>query len=208
MSDETPTERFEPPTAPLPQGAGGEASAVTTETEGPDRRMLIALIAIAAAILVALVVLIVVLVGNAGSNTAQPGPEITASESESPEPTPTETESPEPSVEPSTEPSATTAPPPPAQSPSFATFTGPDRATCPDTSSAVAITWTWSSTNAVNAWFGIGTNNAKAEPFESVPTTATYTFNYQCSEASQRYTVTLEDSAGRLTHKTVEIVRQ
>lgn len=208
MSDETPTERFEPPTAPLPRGAGAEASAVTTETEGPDRRMLIALIAIAAAILIALVVLIVVLVGNAGTNTAQPAPEVTASESESPEPTPTETESPEPSVEPSTEPSTTAAPPPPPQSPSFATFTGPNRATCPDTSSSVAITWSWSSTNAVNAWFGIGTNNAKAEPFESVPTTATYTFNYQCSEASQRYTVTLEDSAGRLTHKTVEIVRQ
>ena len=40
-------------------------------------------------------------------------------------------------------------------------------------SSSVAITWSWSSTDAVNAWFGIGTNNAKAEPFESVPTTAT-----------------------------------
>lgn len=208
MSDETPTERFEPPTAPLPQNAATDAGAVTTEKEGPDRRMLIALIAIAAAILIALIVLIVVLVGNAGSNTAQPTPEITASESETPTPTPTETESPEPSVEPSTEPSATAAPPPPPQSPSFATFTGPNRADCPDTSSSVAITWSWSSTNAVNAWFGIGTNNAKAEPFESVPTTATYTFNYQCSEASQRYTVTLEDSAGRLTHKTVEVVRQ
>jgi cytoskeletal protein RodZ len=208
MSDETPTERFEPPTAPLPAGAAGGAGAVTTDTEGTDRRMLIALIAIAGAILIALIVLIVVLVGNAGANTAQPAPEITASESESPEATPTETESPEPSVEPSVEPSATAAPPPAPQSPSFATFTGPNRATCPDTSSAVAITWSWSSTNAVNAWFGIGTNNAKAEPFESVPTTATYTFNYQCSEASQRYTVTLEDSAGRLTHKTVEVVRQ
>ena len=59
----------------------------------------------------------------------------------------------------------------------------------------------------MNAWFGIGTNNAKAEQFESVPTTATYTFNYQCSEASQIYTVTLEDSSGRLTHKTVTVKR-
>lgn len=208
MSDDTPTERFEPPTTPLP--AANATATSEPPAEGQKRGMLIALIAIAAAILLALVVLIVVLVGNAGgSPDAQPSPEASASES----PEPDESESPEPSDEPSDEPSeepsATTAPPPPPpQSPSFATFSGPNRATCPDTSSSVAITWSWSSTNAVNAWFGIGTSNAKAEPFESVPTTATYTFNYQCSEASQIYTVTLEDSAGRLTHKTVEIVRQ
>lgn len=206
MSDETPTERFEPPTAPLPSAD----SSTGAPDEKQKRGLLIALIAVAAAILLALIMLIVVLVSGQGDDTAGPAPVPTATESESPEPE--ETESPEPSDEPTEEPaaspSATTAPPPPPQSPSFATFSGPNRATCPDTSSSVAITWSWSSTNAVNAWFGIGTNNAKAEPFEQVPTTATYTFNYQCSEASQRYTVTLEDSAGRLTHKTVEIVRQ
>ena len=206
MSDETPTERVEPPTALLPSGDGEQP----TPEEKQKRGLLIGLIAVAGAILVALIVLIVLLVGGQGDDTAGPAPVPTASESESAEPE--ETESPEPTDEPTEEPaaspSATAAPPPAPQSPSFATFSGPNRATCPDTSSSVAITWSWSSTNAVNAWFGIGTNNAKAEPFESVPTTATYTFNYQCSEASQRYTVTLEDSAGRLTHKTVEIVRQ
>lgn len=213
MSDETPTERFEPVTSPLPT-AGANSGRSTTATEphaeaGSKRGILIALIAVAAAILIALVVLIVVLVGNAGPSDDQPVPEASASITESPSPTREETESPEPSDEPLTQPSAPAAPPPPpAQSPSFATFTSVDRATCPDTSSSVAITWSWSSTDAVAAWFGIGTDNAKAEPFESVPTTATYTFNYQCSEASQRYTVTLEDSAGRLTHKTVDIVRQ
>lgn len=215
MSDDTPTERFEPPTARLPHtgaSTGDSTGAVPGDAglepsgEGRNRGMLIALIAVAAAILIALIVLIVVVVGNAGPAGDQPAPEASATESESPTPTPTpeETES----AEPSSAPSATAAPPPAPQSPSFATFTGPDRATCPDTSSAVAITWSWSSTNAVNAWFGIGTTNAKAEPFESVATTATYTFNYQCSQPSQIYTVTLEDSAGRLTHKTVEIVRQ
>lgn len=213
MSDDTPTERFHPPTTPLPatDTAAVGATATTAAAPGQQKRgVIIALIAIAGAILIALIVLIAVLVGNAGQNDALPGPINTPSES----PTPDETESPEPSVEPSDEPSespsASTAPPPPAppQSPSFATFSGPSAAACPDESSSLAITWSWSSTNAVNAWFGIGTNNAKAEPFESVPTTATYTFNYQCSEASQRYTVTLEDSSGRLTHKTVVIVRQ
>lgn len=202
MSDETPTERFEQATTPLAQTA-----IAADPAERQNRGMLIALIAIVAAVLVALIVVIVLLVGNANSNSAQPSPETTESESASPEPT--ESESPEPSDEPSEEPSESpSTPPAPPQSPSFATFVGPSVADCPDTASAVAITWSWSSTNAVSAWFGIGTNNAKAEPFESVPTTATYTFNYQCSEASQRYTVTLEDSAGRLTHSTVIIVRQ
>lgn len=204
MSDDTPTERFEPPTAPLP--AATATTTIEPPTLGRQRGMLIALIAIAAGILLALVVLIVVLVGNAGSPEASPAPTATLSEALSP--TPEETESPEPSGEPSASPSATTPPPPPPQSPSFATFSGADRAACPDTSSAVAITWSWSSTNAVKAWFGIGTTDARAEPFESVPTTATYTFTYQCSEPSQIYTVTLEDSAGRVTHATVEIVRQ
>lgn len=202
---------MEPETVPLlTSSASDEPAEGATPEEKQKRGLLIALIAVAGAILVALIVLIVVLVGGQGDDTAGPAPVPTATESESPEPE--ETESPEPTDEPTEEPaaspSATAAPPPPPQSPSFATFTGPNRATCPDTSGSVAITWSWSSTNAVNAWFGIGTNNAKAEPFEQVPTTATYTFNYQCSEASQRYTVTLEDSAGRLTHKTVEIVRQ
>ncbi len=213
MSDDTPTERFDAPTEPLPEAEGALATpAEASGDEGQKRGMLIALLAIAGAILVALIVLIVVLLGNGGTDDAGPAPEFTTTES--PSPTPTETESPEPSdepsEEPSTEPSATAAPPPPPpppQSPSFATFNGPNKATCPDTSSSVEITWSWSSSNAVSAWFGIGTQNAKLQPFEQVPTTATYTFNYQCSEASQIYTVTLEDSSGRLTHKTVTVTR-
>lgn len=215
MSDDTPTERFDAPTEPLPAAGDTEADGpAPAEGEGDERQkrgILIALLAVGGAILIALIVLIVVLLGNAGSDDAGPVPEFTTTES--PTPTPIETETPEPSVEPSDEPSeepsATSAPPPPPpQSPSFATFNGPNKATCPDTSSSVEITWSWSSSNAVNAWFGIGTTNAKLQPFEQVPTTATYTFNYQCSEASQIYTVTLEDSSGRLTHKTVTVSRQ
>ncbi len=213
MSDDTPTERFEAPTEQLPEASATPTEGATTTTEeGSKRGMLIALLAIGGAILLALIVLIAILLGNGGSTDATPVPEFTTTES--PTPTPDETESPEPtetpSEEPSEAPSATAAPPPPPPpppSPSFATFSGPNKATCPDTSSSVEITWSWSSSNAVNAWFGIGTTNAKLQPFEQVPTTATYTFNYQCSEASQIYTVTLEDSSGKLTHKTVTVTR-
>jgi flagellar basal body-associated protein FliL len=211
MSDDTPTERFDAPTEPLPktaESADGEAAA---PEERQKRGLLIALLAVAGAILIALIVLIIALLGSNAADDDLPEPEVTTSET--PTPTPEETESPEPteepSEEPSDEPSATAAPPPPPpQSPSFATFSGPNKAACPDTSSSVQLTWSWSSSNATGAWFGIGTQNAKAEPFESVPTTATYSFNYQCSEASQIYTVTLEDSSGRLTHKTVTVTRQ
>ncbi len=206
MSDDTPTQRFDAPTEPLPKSEG-EAAA---PEERQKRGLLIALLAVAGAILIALIVLIVTLLGSNAADDDLPEPEITASET--PTPTPEETESPEPSEEPSDEPSeepsATTAPPPAPQSPSFATFSGPNKADCPDTSGSVQLTWSWSSSNATSAWFGIGTQNAKAEPFESVPTTATYSFNYQCSEASQIYTVTLEDSSGRLTHKTVTVTRE
>ena len=214
MSDDTPTERFDAPTEQLPEASATPADGATTTTEeGSKRGLLIALLAIGGAILLALIVLIAILLGNAGSTDQTPVPEFTTTES--PTPTPDETESPEPtetpSEEPSEAPSATAAPPPPPPppppSPSFATFSGPNKSTCPDTSSSVEITWSWSSSNAVNAWFGIGTSNAKLQPFEQVPTTATYTFNYQCSEASQIYTVTLEDSSGKLTHKTVTVTR-
>lgn len=216
MSDDTPTERFESPTptaptAPLPAADAAASTTAVSPDEKPKRGMLIALLSIAGAILIALIIIIVMLLNNGSDSNEQPAPEFTASESPSPTPTPDDTESPEPSETPSASPSATAAPPPPPpppQSPSFATFSGTNKATCPDTSSSVEITWSWSSANAVNAWFGIGTNNAKLQPYEQVPTTATYTFFYQCSEASQIYTVTLEDSSGRLTHKTVTISRQ
>ncbi len=63
----------------------------------------------------------------------------------------------------------------------------------------------WASADAVKAWFGVHTTDAKAEPYEEVPTTSTYTFNYQCGNDSEFYTVTLADAAGKLTHKTVTI---
>ncbi|UYN84618.1 MAG: hypothetical protein KIT89_05460 [Microcella sp.] len=205
--DDAPTEAFAAPTVPLPEqpAAGGEPPS----DERKNRTLLIALLSVAGAILLALIVLIAVLLGGQGDPEPAPLPTETLSESPTPSPEPTESESPEP--EPSEEPEASASapppPPPPPQSPSFATFSGPNKANCPDTSSSVEITWSWSSSNAVNAWFGIGTNNAKLQPYEQVPTTATYTFYYQCSEASQIYTVTLEDSAGRLTHKTVTATR-
>ncbi|MER3388937.1 MAG: hypothetical protein RJQ01_02785 [Microcella sp.] len=172
-----------------------------------QRALLIALIAVGAAVLLALIVLIVVLL-----NSDDGSPPVAT-----PTPTPTleETVTPDPSADPAPEvtPSdsgGSSAPPAPAppSGPTFATFSATDRAVCESDAGSVSITWSWSSTDAVRAWFGIGTTNAKAEPFEEVPTTASYVFTYQCSEPSQLYTVTLEDASNRLTSETVEVVRE
>jgi hypothetical protein len=55
---------------------------------------------------------------------------------------------------------------------------------------------------------GVGTSNAQAAPYESVPTTASGYSNlaYQCSEASQVYTVTISGPSG-VTHHSVTIER-
>ena len=208
--DDAPTEAFNAPTVPLPEQPGADAASEPSPgDERKSRTLLIALLSVAGAILLALIVLIAILLGGQGE--PEPAPVPTETVSESPTPEPTDTETPEPEPEPTEEPEASASappPPPPPQSPSFATFNGPNRATCPDTEGQVEVTWSWSSNNAVNAWFGIGTTNAKIGAYEEVPTTATYTFYYQCSVASQIYTVTLEDANGQLQHRTVTISRQ
>jgi len=205
MSDDAPTERFDAATAPLPRQDGAEVTSDEVSDGRSRRGMLITIIALAAAILVALIVVIVLLVQPPSDDEQPvplPTPTLTPSESLEPSESPEPVESESPVASPA--PSASSAP----SSPSFATFQPVDEAECADESGQAELTWSWSSTNASRAWFGIGTRNAKEAPFEEVATTATYTFWYQCSEASQLYTVTLEDSAGRLTHRTVEVVRQ
>jgi len=54
--------------------------------------------------------------------------------------------------------------------------------------------WSWSVEGAKTVWFGIGTLDARAEPYQTVPATATYEFAYQCSEESQTYTCLLNRS--------------
>ena len=71
-------------------------------------------------------------------------------------------------------------------------------------------TISWSSSNADHAYIGIDTLNAKDEPFNDGTLPAVYTFTdapFNCDQASQIYTVTLEDSAGLLAHQTVTITR-
>ena len=196
-SSDAPTVRFNQPPEPPQPPTGGPPS----EPSGRSRKLIILLSIIGGVILIAVIVLLTLLLSRGtGSDPLQtPSASPSASPSETPSPSPSET----PSASPSPSPSPSAAPAP--TGPTFATFTAPSAAGCTVANPESQMTFTWSSANAVKAWFGVHTTNAKAAPYEEVPTTATYSFNYQCSNSSEFYTVTLQDASGNLTHKTVTV---
>lgn len=210
MSDDTPTQAFDPRAADAPTerfaqpAAPNAGGAPPKNPENRPKTTIIVLSVIGGLLLIVVIVLLAILFarGLGGSPAPTPAVSTSPSASVSASPSASPSSSPSPSAEPSTAP-----PPPPPAGPTFATFTAPSAATCTDANPTSQITFTWSSTDAVKAWFGVHTTNAKAAPFEEVPTTATYTFDYQCSNDSEFYTVTLEDASGNLTHKTVTITK-
>jgi hypothetical protein len=140
----------------------------------------------------------------AASLSATPTASMSESPSESASPTASAspTPSPSPTPEPSPEPTETT----PA-GPQFTSFVAPGTAACPDESSTADVTITWTSSGAVKAWIGIATDNAKQEPYSEVPPSGAATLPFPCSNSSQVYTVTLEDAAGLLAHRSAMIER-
>jgi hypothetical protein len=120
--------------------------------------------------------------------SASPSPSVTPSPSETPEPSPTPTE---------------TTP----AGPQFTSFVAPSEALCPDEMTTADVTVTWTSSGAVKAWIGIATDNAKQEPYSEVPPSGSATLPFPCSNASQKYTVTLEDASGNLAHRSATVER-
>ena len=132
---------------------------------------------------------------------ATPTPTPSLTPTPTPTPTPTESSAPAP-------PAATPKPPPPPAGPAFTSFAVSPLSPDCSSASSVELTFAWSSTGATAGWIGVATTNAKTAPYDSVnPASGSYVLSYQCSEPSQTYTVTLEDSSGKLTHKTVTISR-
>ena len=196
MSDDTPTQRIDASTTSDPAGEAAKS-----------RTLLYVLIGIGVLLLVAVVVLIATLSGR-GQTGADPTPSASVSETPSPTPSVTETSS-SPSPEPSESEAAEEPPPPPAAVPGFDSFSAPSDAGCQEGDDQVQLTFSWSSDDAVRAYIGVKTNNAKAAMYEGdLPPVYTYmNLYYTCDQASQYYTVTLEDGAGHLTHKTVTITK-
>ena len=208
---DAPTERFATPsgrseTQPLPPPRVPQvprpvlAQPTATKSRGP----MIAFIVIVAVLLLALTLLLFNL-ATRGPETV-PAPVASPETSEAPTPTPTPTE-PEPEASPEPTPSEEPVADPGA---AFTTFS-PESGTpvsCPDETSSIPLTFEWTSTGATAAWIGVGTNDAKAEPYAEVDTSGVFTdISYQCSNPSEIYTVTLDDGAGTLTHATVTLER-
>ena len=213
--NDAPTERFattsgrsESDPLPLARGPQAPRPVLAEPTATKSRGPMIAFIVIAVVMLLALIVLLFNLANRDPSTVPAPVASAEVSAEPTPTPTPTETE-PEASADPTPEPTPSEEPVD-DQGAAFTTFS-PESGTpisCPDETSSIPLTFEWTSTGAEAAWIGVGTNDAKAEPFAEVDTSGVFTdISYQCANASEIYTVTLDDGAGTLTHATVTLER-
>lgn len=183
---------------------------MAADTSPSGNRNVTLLLTIIGALLVGILILLLVLVLRGGDAPAE-SPSAGPSASTSPSPSPSPSASPSPS-ETTTTTTTTTMTTTTTQAPSGPTFSSfsvnTSVAACPDEASQVELDFSWSSSNATAAWIGVATSNAKAAPYDGpLSPTGDYTLYYQCSNASQTYTVTLEDGDGRLAHKTSTITR-
>jgi len=192
---------------------------VREEPEEPRRRrgLLIALIALLAAIIIALVVVLVLAMSSSNSPAIEP----TATRSATPTPTPTEDVSPTPTPTPTPSASAdddddepAPAPPPPPPSGPDAriiSYTAPEVAGCyspeaPAYEPSVPLTFTWTTQNVSVVAFGIGTNDAINAPYTTdLPPSGSITVDYQCSNASQTYTLTVAGADGVHVSKSITV---
>ena len=173
---DAPTETLVPP--PPPPGAVDQ----TTGDEPPKKRskaLMITLICIGSALLLALIILLIVLLTSEGTTEPTPSPAPS-----SPSPTPSATPTPTPTK---------TEEPPAAAAPSIATYSVDKTQVDCAGGGTVGVTFSWATTG-VTLWFGVGTDDAKAEPFGTFPPTHTIDFDYQCGQPDlqQRYTITVE----------------
>ena len=205
MSDDTPTERFTPPT---PDRAVETQVSPSHDNEGKSRKLAIWLAVLGGLLLIAVVVLLALLFARgtdeaspAPTTTTTPTPEVTAIET--PSATPSET----PSSAPSTPPSPST--PPVSTGPVFNSFSPKNNSSvgCTTESGGTPVTFTWTSTGATEAAIGVGTLDAFTGFYEAgLPASGSYTLNYQCNLASQIYTVSIKGVSGQ-TNKTITLKR-
>jgi len=138
-----------------------------------SRAVLFTLIGVGVALLIAIVVLLVLLVTRDDEGAAvDPTTSPTATETESPSPEPTQ--EPEPQPEPTPE-------PPPAPSAIVSFTVDKTSAGCTSATDEPPITFNWNTTGT-SVDFGIGTERAEQNPYDSFPPVGGTTVAYQCSE--------------------------
>lgn len=194
-------------TRPVPREPTTERLGTASDQAAPGeprgaRRMTWWWVAIGVLALAVVVLLVLLLLRPGTAPIADPT--ATPTPSASPSATASDAPATPPPAEPTTEPTAT-----PVSGPVFTSFSAaPTIADCSGGATSVPLVFSWSSDGATEAWIGVGTTDAQAAPYESVPTTASDYANlaFQCSEESQVYTVTLSGPTG-ITHNSVTIVR-
>lgn len=78
---------------------------------------------------------------------------------------------------------------------------------CSGDSGQVLVTFTWTSTGANEAAIGVATSDAFAGPFQTgLPPSGSFDLNYQCSNESQIYTVSIRGNSGQ-TNKSITLHR-
>lgn len=206
MSDDTPTQKFDPmgdaPTEIIggPPVPPADAAGPVGEN-GKSRRLLIILASVGGALLLAVLILLVLLLTRGGGTPAP-------SESPTPTPTPSSTPSvtPSPSPTPTPTPTETTPPPPPPPSSPISTYSASQSTVDCSGGGSVPVTFSWAATGQT-LWFGVGTDNAKLAPYDQYPLNYTLDFQYQCGQAGgqQKYTITVESATGDVNSRTIVI---
>lgn len=144
-------------TEPLPQNPG-----TTPPRSGPSR-LTIALAIVAGALLLALVAIVAFVVGR-GPGTPEAG--------DSPGPTASTTPAPTDSESPTPEPTTAAPPPPPTDtSTRFTSFTADLTVECDPTGQQdkPEITFSWTASNALEAWYTPSTKDAKDDDYMRFP---------------------------------------
>ena len=207
MSDDTPTVRFEQ----TPDAESGDSGGRGGDGGKTSKTLIVVLSIIGGILLIAVVVLLTLLFSRGFPGSAPAAmPSESAGPSETPSASPSETPSSTPSASPSESASPSPSTSPPTTGPVFTSFSPANNTSvgCTSDSGQVPLTFTWASTGATEAAIGVGTTDAFAGAYETgLPPSGTYTdISYQCSEASQIYTVSIRGTSGQ-TNKTVTLKR-
>ena len=212
MSDDTPTQRFEPTGGDTPTerfDAATPAAAPAAAPASKSRRTLIILIIIGAIFLIAVLVLLgVLLARGAGTPTASGTTTPSATPSETPSAIPTPSATPTPTPTPTK-----TVDPPPSTNVDIKDFTAQTTSKCDKTTkNAVYVDISWTSVNGTVAYFGVNTPDAETGGMGwMLPASgsdkdfpAGYSpYEFICSNSSNSYTITVVGNGSKQSQTVV-----
>jgi hypothetical protein len=211
MSDDTPTQRFDPAgDAPTERfAASSPAASPEVVEERKSRKLMIILGAVGAALLLALIIVLVLLLTKSNATPgALPTQSSSSSASASPTPSATPTKSATPTATPTPTQTATAAPPPPPETgPAFSQFNvRSSQGGCSMGGPGFDPTYPvvqvqWKAVRADEAWIVTGTSDAVDSGFMQIPLNGDqndfqYPVTLQCNQDATTFTITLLGSNG------------